>query len=260
MGISSKVMFFTHAIVRLPGENFAQGITSANLGPPSLDMMLSQHNVYIETLRSLGLEVIVLESLPNYPDSYFVEDAAIITPEIAVVTNPGARARRGEEQEIEPVLSQYRETTHIQAPGTLDGGDVLLVEKQVFIGISERTNLSGANQLGQMLEHYGYSWTTIPVGGGLHLKSSVNYIGANKLFLSQQFYDHEAFQAFEKIIVDDEEIYAANTLWVNNHLITPKGFPKTKNKLTSLGFPIIQLDVSEARKMDGGLTCMSLRF
>ena len=252
---------FTHAITRRPGKNFAQGITtSPQLGAPDYARMLTQHEVYEEALRSLGMEIIQLEQLPGFPDAYFVEDTAVIIPELAVITHPGALTRRGEETSIARVLTQYRPIVHIQPPGTVEGGDVFVVGKRLFIGVSERTNLEGARQLAQYTAEHGYSSAILPVGAGLHLKSSANPVREDTLLVTQEFAERDEFSAFKKILIDPDEAYASNTLWANQSLITPAGFPKTREKLSSLGLKIIELDVSEAQKMDGGLTCMSLRF
>jgi dimethylargininase len=251
---------YTHAITRKPGKNFGDGITTANLSSPNYDLIIDQHKVYVAALRSAGMEVIVLDALPDYPDAYFVEDTAVVTPQVAVITNPGADARKGEVDSIEPVLSRYRKIARIRTPGTLDGGDVFIAAEHCFIGISDRTNPEGAEQLGQILEQSGYKWTPIPVTGGLHLKSSVNYIGKNTLLVTREFASRGVFDKFPKIVIDDDEELAANTLWVNDTLLMSEGFPKTKKRLETLGLPIIELDVSEAQKMDGGLTCMSIRF
>ncbi len=251
---------FTHAITRLPGENFANGITTANLGKPNYPLILQQHRLYRQALLSLGLDVIVLPAEPDFPDAYFVEDPAIVTPKIAVITRPGAPSRRGEETTLAPFLEYYRPLVHIQSPGTVDGGDVLMVEGHFFIGISERTNAEGAAQLASHLVTSGHTSETVPVAAGLHLKSSVNYLGKHTLLVTKELSSYPGFIRYEKIILDDDEQYAANTLWVNHSLLMPRGFAKTRAKLTSLGMPIIELDVSEVCKMDGGLTCMSLRF
>ncbi len=251
---------YTHAITRKPGKNFGDGITTANLSSPSYELISDQHKEYIAALRSIGLEVIVLDAHPDYPDAYFVEDTAVVIPQAAVITNPGADTRKGEVDSIELVLSGYRKIRRIRAPGTLDGGDVLIAADHCFIGISDRTNSEGAEQLGLILEQSGYKWTPIPVTGGLHLKSGVNYIGMNTLLLTREFAARGEFDEFTKIVIDEEEEIAANTLWVNDTLLIPEGFPKTKERLEILGIPIIELDVSEAQKMDGGLTCMSIRF
>lgn len=251
---------FTHAITRKPGADFAQGLTTSHLGITSYPLILQQHQAYVNTLRSLGLEVIILEAEPGYPDAYFVEDPAIVTPQGAVLTRPGAPSRLGEGITLEPVLAQFRPLARIQPPGTVEGGDVLMVGSHFFIGLSERTNAEGAGQLARILAGYGFTAEAVPVGAGLHLKSSVSFVGEETLLVTQALADYAGFKAYRQILVDPEEEYAANTLWVNDRLLTPKGFPKTQRKLADLGLEIIEMDVSEAQKMDGGLTCMSLRF
>ena len=253
-------MHFTRAIVRKPGENFAHGITTSNLGTPNFERMLAQHTAYVETLRTLGLVAVVLDALPNYPDAYFVEDVAVVTPDVAVITNPGADARNGETEFIESTLAKFRKIEYIHSPGTVDGGDVLMVGSHFFIGISDRTNQAGAEQLGQIVEQYGNTWSAVPVRAGLHLKSSINFVGGKNLLVSAGFADLPQFDGYHKIILDPGEEYAGNTLWINDVLITPKGFPKTRQQLDALKLEIVEIDVSEAQKMDGGLTCMSLRF
>jgi dimethylargininase len=251
---------FKYAIARKPGHDFAQGITTSNSGPPSYELILKQHSAYIETLRSLGLEVIVLDPLTGYPDAYFVEDIAVVTPDVAIITNPGAESRRGEVETIESALVEYRETVHIGAPGTVDGGDVLMVGTDSYIGISDRTNIEGAEQVASILEAYRNTCTMVPVLSGLHLKSGVNYVGQNTLLLTEAYANLDQFKQYDKIVVNKSEEHAANTLLINNSLITPRGFPKTRERLLALDVNIVELDVSEVRKMDGSLTCMSLRF
>ena len=251
---------FTHAIARKPAPNFNQGLTTSLLGDPSYNLIQKQHDIYIETLGNLGLEVMVLDPQPDYPDAYFVEDTAVVTPEVAVITIPGALSRQGEQFSIEAALSHFRKIEKIQAPGTVDGGDVLMAGDRFFIGVSERTNAEGARQLGAILEACGYAWDTVPVEVGLHLKSSINYVGKNTLLLTAPFQNLVLFDSYTRIILDEKEVYAANTLWINNTLIMPKGFPIARKKLSALNLPIIELDVSEVAKMDGGLTCLSLRL
>lgn len=251
---------FTRAIARKPGKNIAEGITTSHLGQPDVDKAIDQFDTYIQTLESFGLTVEVMAPSPVYPDAHFVEDTAVVTPDIAVLTNPGAAARNGEPFDIEPILKQHRKIDHIKSPGTLDGGDVLMVGNHFFIGISDRTNEKGAEQLGDILSSYGNTWAPIPVDAGLHFKSSVNYVGKNTLLLTPDFADHPALASYDKITVGSGETYAGNTLLINNKLMIPKGFPKTRKKLERLGLDIVELDMSEFRKIDGGLTCLSIRF
>jgi len=251
---------FKRAIVRTPGPDAAAGLTTAGLGRPDLLLLMAQHSAYVETLRRLGLEVEVLPAIPGFPDSYFVEDTAVVTPEVSVIARPGAPSRRGETAAIEPALAKHRPLARIEAPGTLDGGDVLFAGGRFFIGLSERTNEAGARQLGRILETHGYPWTAVPVGGGLHLKSFVNTLGGMDLAVAAGFESGEIFREFNRIILDPRDGYAANTLWINGTLLLPKGFSRVREKYAKSGLPIVEVDMSEMRKMDGGLTCLSLRF
>lgn len=222
--------------------------------------MIEQHTVYVQALQSLGVAVLVLPALEGYPDAYFVEDAAVVTPDIAILTRPGAPSRRGEVDAIGAALAGYRKTVHIQPPGTVEGGDVLMVGNHFFIGISERTNRAGAEQLGRILAAYGNTWTPVPVEAGLHLKSSVSYIGDQTLLVTEQLAFREEFQGFRLITLEKNAAYAANALLINDRILVPAGFPGAKKALETTGRQVIEIDVSEARKMDGGLSCMSLRF
>ena len=252
---------FTQAIARKPNKNFAKGITTAvSAEPPNFELLRRQHETYLETLKSCGLDITILDPLPDYPDAYFVEDTAVVTPDVAVITNPGAEARRGEEEFMAPVLAGFRKIERITAPGTVDGGDVLQVDNHFLIGLSERTNQEGAAQLGRILESYGHTWGTIPVAAGLHFKSSVNFVGKKTLLVTADFAEHVALSGYNKIVLENTESYAANTLLVNEHLLMPAGFPSTRKQLEVLGLDIIELETSEVQKMDGGLTCMSIRF
>ena len=251
---------FKYAITRVPAQTFARGMTTANMGKPSYREVMRQHSAYTEALQFIGLKVIELDPLPEYPDAHFVEDTTVVTPEMAIITNPGAPSRQGEEETIAKALASFRPIEHIQSPGTVDGGDVLMIDKHFLIGISERTNQKGFNQMACILEDRGNTLTDIPVSTGLHFKSSVNYVGKNTVIVTQDFAENKALERYDKIVLDQKESYAANTLWINDHLLVPHGFPNTKAKLKALGMPIIELNVSEMQKMDGGLTCLSIRF
>lgn len=252
---------YTRAIVRKPCENFADGLTTTvGSKPADYGLMLEQHQAYLQALSDAGLEVIVLDAQPDFPDAHFVEDTAVVTSDVAVITIPGAEARRGEETTIAPVLAEYRRIERITPPGTVDGGDVLQVGNHFFIGLSERTNPEGAEQLARILQTSGHTWTAVRVGTGLHFKSSVNYVGQNSLLVNPEFSAREQLDAYDLILTERTESYAANTLLVNDYLLMPSGYPNTRKQLESLDLKIVELEVSEVRKMDGGLTCMSIRF
>jgi dimethylargininase len=249
---------FTHAIVRTPGRDAGKGLTTATLGKPDHPKLLQQHAAYVQTLQDLGLTITHLDSLEGHPDAYFVEDAALMFPELAIVTRPGAPARLAEAEALSATIATFRPLVFLTAPATLDGGDVLVVGKTVFVGLSERTNAEGAAQLKELLAPHGCTVNAVPVPAGLHLKSSVTWAGADVLVLTQSLREH--FLAFEQVVVPSEESYAANVLWLNGTLLMPRGFPRTQALLERLGLPLRILDQSEVQKMDGALTCMSLRF
>lgn len=252
---------FKYAIVRQPAPNFGDGLTTAvGMEPPDPDRMMAQHAAYVALLKELGLFIWPIDADPAFPDGHFVEDTAVVFPEAAVIARPGAPSRRGETEVVAPALAQFRDLHFIEPPGELDGGDVLRVERRFFIGLSHRTNEAGADQMAAILRKYDYAVTPAPVGDGLHLKSGVTHVGDGRLLTTPAFANNAVFYAFEKIIVEPDEAYAANTLLINDHLVMPAGFPKTRRQLEPLGREIRELEMSEARKMDGGLTCLSLRF
>ncbi len=251
---------FTTAITRLPGNDFAQGLTSAGRGPPDYNLCLQQHAAYVDTLKRLGLQVIELEPQPGFPDACFVEDVAVVTPEIAVITRPGVQSRRGETAFIESALEDHRKIMFIENPGTLEGGDVMIVGKNCYVGISQRTNARGAEQLHDILESFGYTTHAIEMNEGLHLKSDVNYVDEETLVVTNAMSQRSEFADYKKIAINKNERYAANIVRVNDGLIIADGFPDTAEQLGKTDYPIIALNVSEFEKMDGGLTCLSLRF
>ena len=253
-------MGFNQAITRRPGQEMGRGITTSSLGPPDHARALAQFDAYVAALETCGMTVTVLDPLEGYPDAHFVEDTAVVTPEVAVITRPGAEARRGEVDTIAAALQPLRKTERIQPPGTLDGGDVLIIDRRVLIGLSQRTNRHGAEQLGAILARYAYTWTPVPVAAGLHFKSSVNAVRSDTLVVTPELADHPALADWRRLVIAGADAYAANTLLVNDHLLMPTGFPAVHGMLAQLGMPILELDTSEFRKMDGGLTCLSLRF
>ncbi len=246
------------AIVRRPGKNFAGGISTSKLGKPDYRKALSQHNEYCDALVKCGLELIILDADERYPDSCFVEDTAVVFDEAAVITRPGAESRRGEEEEIEKVLARYKPVERIKSPGTCDGGDVLRAENHFYIGRSSRTNEHGAAQLSAILGKYGYKVSEIPVNEGLHLKSGLEYLG-NGTFISTTDFAAN-FDPARTILLQADEKYSANCLLINGTLLIPEGYPVSKQQELKLGYKVISLEMSEFRKMDGGLTCLSIVF
>lgn len=252
---------FTKAIVRTPCAALVNGITTADLGLPDYPLALQQHGEYVAALAQCGLEVLTLPADENYPDSTFVEDVALCTPACAVVTNPGAASRNGERALIgEALLGYYARYEEIQFPGTLDAGDVMMVGSHFYIGLSARTNADGARQLIAILERHGMSGQAVPLRHVLHLKTGISYLEDNHLLVCGEFVDDPTFAKFDRIVVDADEAYAANCLWVNGTVLVPAGSPKTLAKIEALGYGTIVLEMSEFEKVDGGLSCLSLRF
>jgi dimethylargininase len=252
---------FTKAIVRTPCKNILNALTTANLGLPDYSLAIHQHQEYIQALKSCGLDVTVLNADENYPDSVFVEDTAVLTPQCAIISNPGAASRKGEITEMSKVLNRfYSNVEKIVAPGTLDAGDVMMVDKHFFIGLSGRTNENGANQLIAFLNRYGMTGSTINLENALHLKTGVSYLERNNLLVTGEFLNKSEFQQFNIIEINDDESYAANCVWINDKVLMPKGFSKTKRKIEELGYETILVDASEFQKANGGISCLSLRF
>jgi dimethylargininase len=270
---------FTKAIVRPPAANFSEGLTTAELGVPDYQLALEQHGYYCTALESCGIELIRLEPDERYPDSCFVEDAALIIQQVlktdegvrvpgdhsAIITRPGALSRRGEVESLRGQFSNLFSTIHeIRAPGTVDGGDVCEAGTHFFIGISERTNEDGARQLARLLAGSGFTHDVVDIrgiSGLLHLKSGLASLGDGTLIVTEALANLKQFRGYNLIRVDAGEEYAANCIEVNGRVLMAAGFPRFEAKLRDeLDYDTVSLDMSEFEKMDGGLSCLSLRW
>ncbi len=252
---------FSKAIVRRPCKNMIHGLTGSNLGIPDVDRASQQHDQYVKALETCHLDVTIIGANDDFPDSTFIEDTCLVTPECAIITNPGAISRKNETIEVEQTIRQTgKPIEHIRFSGTLDAGDVMMVGTHFYIGLSKRTNKEGARQLASILETYGMTASTIVLEHVLHLKTGVSYLENNILLAAGEFLNHPAFQSFDILSVDPDESYAANSLWINHMVLVPAGFPKTLEKIKQAGYAVIVLDMSEFQKLDGGLSCLSLRF
>lgn len=255
---------FKNVIVRRPGKSLTEGITSApELGKPDYELALKQHDSYIEALKECGVKVTVLEALEEFPDSCFVEDTAVLTRNCAIISNPGAVTRKREsEYMVDTIKKFYSEDKieYIKDPGTLEGGDVMMVGDHFYVGLSARTNKEGIRQFIEILERHGLTGSEVSLEEVLHLKTGVNYIENNNMLVSGEFIEKEEFKSYNKIIIPENEAYAANCIWVNDIVIVPEGYPAVEKALRDVGYEIILVDTSEFRKLDGGLSCLSLRF
>lgn len=254
-------MRFTNAIVRLPCRGMVEGLSSAGLGRPDHGLAMKQHGLYVEALQKCGLDVRVLPAEEEFPDSTFVEDTALLCPNVAIITLPGAASRQGEILGMQSVIKEYYDTIeYIKAPGTLEAGDVMMAGNHFFIGLSERTNQDGAEQLIGILEEHGLTGAIVEISDMLHLKSGVSYLENNILLAVDVLDEHPDFMQYDIIPVPDHESYAANSLWLNETVLVPEGYPVTLQNIQNAGYETITLDMSEFRKLDGGLSCLSLRY
>ena len=255
---------FKNVIVKTPCSKITDGITSApELGKPDYELALKQHASYIEALKKCGVEVTVLPADENFPDSCFVEDTAVLTRKCAIITNPGAESRNREIESMIPVIKKFYPEDcieYIQAPGTLEGGDVMMVGDHFYVGKSARTNEEGIRQFIAILEKYGLTGSEVELTEVLHLKTGVNYIENNNMLVSGEFITKPEFEQYNRYEIPAEEAYAANCIWVNDKVIVPANYPTVKKIVEDLGYEVLTVDTSEFRKIDGGLSCLSLRF
>jgi dimethylargininase len=252
---------FTKAIVKIPGRSLVHGLSQSGLGLPDYALALAQHEAYTQKLQTCGLLVTVLPADESLPDAVFVEDTAVMLADCAVVTNPGAPSRQQETTAIRTELARHRpHLAFISGEGRLDGGDVMVIDRTLYIGLSARTNPEGAGQLARIAKRHGYRSIPVPLDTMLHLKTGVNHLDGDIILVTGEFVERQEFRKFDRIVVPREEAYAANSLWLNGRVLVHGGFPHTREMIASRGFPILEVDVSEFRKLDGGLSCLSIRF
>ncbi|MGB8984789.1 MAG: arginine deiminase family protein [Anaerolineales bacterium] len=247
------------AITRAVSPRFDEcEITHIERTPIDLNIARAQHHAYVDALKQLGCGVIELPAEPDLPDSVFVEDTAFILPEVAVITRPGADSRKPEAQSIVRALSPLIELVHVRAPATVDGGDVLVLGRNIYVGLSTRSNQEAIKQLNNLLQGYGYIVTGVETRGCLHLKSAVTRVDDRTLLINRNWVDANRFRNFDLVEVDPSEPSAANCLPLGDSIIFPAAFPKTCARLADRGHKILTVDVSELAKAEGAVTCCSL--
>jgi dimethylargininase len=228
--------------------------------PINLARAIAQHQAYQDCLASLGARIVSLPAESNQPDAVFVEDAAVVLDEVAIITRMGVPSRRAETTTVTDALARYRPLKFLKEPATLDGGDVLRIGRTIFVGLSRRTDAGAVEQLRQLLRSYDYDVRAIEVKGCLHLKSACADVGHNIVLLHRPWIDAEALHEFELLEVAGNEPAAANALLLSDVVIMPVCFPNTRALLEKRGFHVRALDVSELQKAEGGVTCSSLIF
>ncbi len=233
-------------------------LTHLERTPIDVERARRQHAQYESALKGLGLAVLSLPESPSLGDSVFVEDTALVTEEFGVILRPGAESRRPETQQIEPVLAPYRKLFHIEAPARVDGGDILRVGRQVYMGHTSRSDANAAEQLQEILEPFGYTLHVVPVTGCLHLKSAVTQVKDDVLLINPAWVDPGHFASVKFIEVDASEPYAANALLIEDSVIYPASFPRTQQRLERADINLVLVDADELAKAEGAVTCCSL--
>lgn len=247
------------AITREISPRFTEcELTHIERTPIDLDLARAQHHAYVKLLQERGCSVVELPAEPDLPDSVFVEDTAFILPEVGVITRPGADSRKPETESIIPVLVPLIKLIRVREPATVDGGDVLVLGKRIYVGLSTRSNTEAINQLNEMLCDYGYSVKGVELHDCLHLKSAVTRVDDQTLLINKNWVDSRYFADFDLIEVDPSEPHAANCLSIRGLIIFPTAFPKTGTRLEDRGYNLATVDVSELAKAEGAVTCCSL--
>jgi dimethylargininase len=235
-------------------------LTYLDRQPIDLERAIAQHASYAALLRELGLDVVELDTDPDLPDCCFVEDVAVVLDGLAILTRPGAESRRGETPAVEEILARFRPLARVEAPATLEGGDVLRLGRTLFVGRSPRTNAAGIDRLRALAEPLGYRVVAVPVIGCLHLKSAVTALDDDHLLANTDWIDPVPLRGLEIVTVDREEPGAANVLRVGGTVVAHPGFPRTLERVAASGYEVRPLDVSEFLKAEAALTCKSLLF
>ena len=247
------------AITRQVSPRFHEcEITHIDRSPINIDIARAQHDAYTQALKDVGCDVIELPAAADLPDSVFVEDTAFILPEVAVITRPGADSRKPETESIIRALQPYRDLLFIREPAAVDGGDVLVLDKDIFVGISTRSNQAAVDQMNALLGKFGYCAHTVEMHDCLHLKTAVTRVDAKTLLINRNWVDPRHFMRYDLIDVDPVEPFAANCLPVNGGIIFPAAFPKTRARLEARGYQVRTVQVDELAKAEGAVTCCSL--
>lgn len=258
----SRSYRFTHAITRRPAPSITDGLRAVDTGTPDLTLMLAHHADYVAALRSTGATVIELDPLPAYPDAVFVEDTALCLPEGAVVMRPGAPTRLGEAAEMAPHLAGlYGQVVRIEGPGTIEGGDILVTEREILVGRSARTDAAGIAELAALVTPWGHTVREVFTPPGvLHFKTDCSLLDAETILATPRLATSGCFSGYRVIHTGDGEEAAANAIRFNDLVLMPAGFPRTRDALLAAGYAVREIGNSECAKLDGGMSCLSLRF
>ena len=253
---------FSKAITRLPAKSIVDGLRAEDTGTPDHTVFLKHHAAYVAALRDAGADVTVLEPLNAYPDSVFVEDAALCLPEGAILMRPGAPSRAGEVAEIAPALrTAYGDVKSLAEGGFIEGGDILVTEGEILVGLSERTDLAGCQALERAVKDWGYAVRILKTPPGvLHFKTDCGLLDGDTVLATERLSASGCFKGYRVLHVAPGEEACANAVRFNDVVLMPDGFPRTRDLLLAEGFDVKCIGNSEAAKVDGGMSCLSLRF
>ena len=253
---------FTHAVVRKPAKSIIKGLRAIDIGSPDYDQMICDHSEYVEALMSAGVEVINLTALHEFPDGQFVEDTALCLPKAAILMRPGAPSRLGEVNEIAPKLRElFEDVYEIDDHGSIEGGDILVTGKEILVGRSARTNENGVKQLSEIVTPLGYVIREVFTPPEiLHFKTDCSLLGPYEILSTKRLQASRCFDGYSVINVADGEEAAANAIRVNDYVIMPAGFPRTKAILEEYDYKVKVINNTECAKLDGGMSCLSLRL
>lgn len=247
-----KPIALTRAV---PPSISACELTHLSREPIDFRRAVDQHRLYEEALELLGCTVNRLPPIPDLPDSVFVEDTAVVLPELAIIARPGAVSRRTEVDSVAPALRGFRSVARIEPPGTLDGGDVLRVGSSIYVGGSGRTNADGIRQLAELTSPLGYVVMTVPVSGCLHLKTAATHVADGTLLVNPRWIDTALFDGLERIEVHPAEPYAANALWIGKVVLHAAAYPRTRDRLEARGVTVHPVPADELARAEAGVTC-----
>ena len=253
---------FTHAVVRQPAKSVIKGLRAVDIGSPDYDQMICDHDDYVEALMSAGVEVINLTALNEFPDGQFVEDTALCLPTAAILMRPGAPSRLGEVNEIAPKLRElFEDVYEIDNQGYIEGGDILVTGKEILVGRSARTDENGVRQLSEIVTPLGYVIREVFTPPEiLHFKTDCSLLGPYEILSTKRLQNSGCFDGYSVINVADGEEAAANAIRVNDYVIMPAGFPRTKAILEEHDYKVKVINNTECAKLDGGMSCLSLRL
>lgn len=253
---------FTHAVTRRPSSTIVEGLRAVDTGTPNLTQFTHDHADYVDALRSTGADIVELDALDAFPDSVFIEDAALCLSEGAILMRPGAPSRLGEAAAMrEPLEALYGAVRAIEGPGFIEGGDILVTEREILVGGSARTDDAGITELRNLVADWGYAVRDVHTPPGvLHFKTDCSLLDENTILTTRRLDASGCFEGYETIHTVDGEEACANAIRFNDLVLMPAGFPGTKAVLKDRGYTVREIGNAEAAKLDGGMSCLSLRF